>query len=730
MLPLPNLDDRNFEQLVREARDLIPGIFPDWTDENAHDPGITLLEMLAWHIEMQQFQLDRLTLNHDRKFLKLLGETPKDRVPSTTSLSFSGASEPILIPFGTLLRVGELPFETVRAVSVLPDSEQQVSLHKIDGDSVIVDDDMTSGRVTIFPFGENGDIGASIVITLLKGLPHSMPLSLWIELEDQNPEHRIPARYKYFTPSGKVEWSYWQDQNGEESPSGSWIPVMLERDETYGMHQSGPILFTIPQGAMPVRKIRAVLRAGEYNDPPRIRRLVWNEVFAKQGQSLCISECFDGLEETPTAIPAEAAAAPQIELEHALFQQGRLTVQFKQAGIAGGWRDVLESDYKAELTVDRVLVTFPAHVKLPLGKQSIRVIALSQGFDEHIYLGTGTGISGQEFLLPIQQLLPDMLRIQVGWLAEDQSAMVWYDWERVWDFDESTADCHHYVIDEAEGVIRFSDGVHGVAPPASPVPNIRIISYRTGTGVAGNVKEDMIHEFDFFNYPLHVTNLYPAYGGAEAETLNEAMHRAKLSVVDPKCGITAEDIEKRAMEIPGLRIVRVKAIPGYNTSIKNYPKERAFGHLSLVIVPYSRKPLPRPSIGMIQTIRTHLEPYRLLTTTLHVIPPEYIRVTVRAIIVVHPRYEGREHDVKQMLDKWLQPYGDDAATGWEFGKSIYKSDVYDIVHRVPGVQYIQDVWLKAEGRNVNHEEGGDIRIPPNGLAISGDHDIEFIISNG
>lgn len=726
MLPLPNLDDRDFEQLVREARDLIPRIFPEWTDENAHDPGITLLEMLAWHIEMQQFQLDRLTINHESKFLRLLGEAPRDRVPSTTSVSFSNAPHPLVIPYGTLLRVGDLPFETIRSVTVLPDSEQHVSVHTSEG-VMVLGDDMTSGRVMFFPFGEGGEVGASMNITLQTPLPHSMLLSLWIELADQDPDQRIPARYKHFTPSGKVEWSYWHEQEGVDGKSGGWMPVLLERDETYGLHQSGPILFEIPPDAGEVHQLRAVLVEGEYNDPPRIRRLVWNEVFAKQGQTLCIEECFDGLEEE--AFPSQTRSSDQrsMELGHALFQQGELAVQFKQAD---GWMDVTAENYEVRITTDRVIVTFPAHVQLPRGKKSIRVIATSRAFSDSIYMGIGTGISGQKCQLPVQPILPDWLGIQVGWLAEDQRTIWWHDWERVRDFDESTAESLHFVIDEEEGVIRFSDGVHGVAPPTAPLPNIRIISYRVGTGSAGNVKEDTIHEMDYYNYPLHVTNLYPAYGGEEAETIKEAMHRTKLSVIESKCGITADDIEKRVMEIPGLRIVRVKAIPGYHPLTKNYPEERAVGHISLVIVPFSRKPLPRPSEGMIQTVRTHLEPYRLLTTTLHVIPPEYIKVTVRAIIVVHPRYEGREQDVRQILSNWLQPYGDDATVGWDFGRPIYKSDVYDILHRVPGVQYIQDVWLMAEGRDVHHEEGGDIRIPPNGLVISGEHDIEFFISNG
>ena len=40
-LPLPNLDDRRWADLVEEGRALIPFYAPEWTDHNASDPGIT-----------------------------------------------------------------------------------------------------------------------------------------------------------------------------------------------------------------------------------------------------------------------------------------------------------------------------------------------------------------------------------------------------------------------------------------------------------------------------------------------------------------------------------------------------------------------------------------------------------------------------------------------------------------------------------------------------------------
>ncbi len=80
-LPLPDLDDRTYQDLVDEARALIPGLDPEWTNHNPSDPGITLIELFAWLTEMLIYRVNRLPREHVRTFLKLLngpGWTPGD----------------------------------------------------------------------------------------------------------------------------------------------------------------------------------------------------------------------------------------------------------------------------------------------------------------------------------------------------------------------------------------------------------------------------------------------------------------------------------------------------------------------------------------------------------------------------------------------------------------------------------------------------------------------------
>lgn len=71
-IPLPNLDDRSYADLTAEARALIPSLDPTWTNHNPSDPGITLVELLAWLTEMLMFQVNQVTHASTETFLKLL----------------------------------------------------------------------------------------------------------------------------------------------------------------------------------------------------------------------------------------------------------------------------------------------------------------------------------------------------------------------------------------------------------------------------------------------------------------------------------------------------------------------------------------------------------------------------------------------------------------------------------------------------------------------------------
>ncbi len=71
-IPLPDLDDRTYADLTAQAQALIPALQPAWTNYNPSDPGIVLIELLAWLTEMLIFQVNQIPAANTEKFLKLL----------------------------------------------------------------------------------------------------------------------------------------------------------------------------------------------------------------------------------------------------------------------------------------------------------------------------------------------------------------------------------------------------------------------------------------------------------------------------------------------------------------------------------------------------------------------------------------------------------------------------------------------------------------------------------
>jgi len=73
-LPTLNLDDLDYQQLLEIMRGYLP--VKDWSDHNPSDPGIAMLELIAWLAEMSLYRMNRVPKAHRDKFLKLLVDPP------------------------------------------------------------------------------------------------------------------------------------------------------------------------------------------------------------------------------------------------------------------------------------------------------------------------------------------------------------------------------------------------------------------------------------------------------------------------------------------------------------------------------------------------------------------------------------------------------------------------------------------------------------------------------
>lgn len=121
-IPLLNLDDRTFQDMMAEVQALIPRHVPVWTNRNLSDPGVTVLELFAWLTEAMLFRINRVPDASRQRFLELLGATFQPAQPAMLKLTVAaavGSGEPPTLPRHTVVAVypgfphDAIPFETV-----------------------------------------------------------------------------------------------------------------------------------------------------------------------------------------------------------------------------------------------------------------------------------------------------------------------------------------------------------------------------------------------------------------------------------------------------------------------------------------------------------------------------------------------------------------------------------------------------------------------------------------
>ena len=123
-LPVTNLDDRKFQDLVDEAKRLIPQLCPEWTNHNLSDPGVALIELFAWMTETMLYRLNQAPDVFYTRMLNLLGFEQFPAAAARADITFwnsGGGDETIVIPAGTQVATSGTIGET-RVFTTLDDA--------------------------------------------------------------------------------------------------------------------------------------------------------------------------------------------------------------------------------------------------------------------------------------------------------------------------------------------------------------------------------------------------------------------------------------------------------------------------------------------------------------------------------------------------------------------------------------------------------------------------------
>ncbi|NES83134.1 MAG: baseplate protein J, partial [Moorea sp. SIO2B7] len=155
-----------------------------------------------------------------------------------------------------------------------------------------------------------------------------------------------------------------------------------------------------------------------------------------------------------------------------------------------------------------------------------------------------------------------------------------------------------------------------------------------------------------------------------------------------------------------LKIARVKCLTQRNLEQLDIDTF-AQGHISLVVVPENNNQIKNEE-NKYEKLFNFLDQRRLLTTRIHIVEPLYVSVAIEAKLVIHDGAQAEA--VKNKAQTEVTMFFDTLKSGkywqgkgWQFGRSIYLSELYKILDSLEGVDYVENLQIKDKDNNPQSE---------------------------
>ncbi|MBO4395706.1 MAG: baseplate J/gp47 family protein [Eubacterium sp.] len=708
MLPVPELDNQEYDEILDMAINTVVSRFPEWTDFNAHDPGITMLELFATIKESEQYMIDQISRENRIKFLKLMGIKRRVKRPART-LVFMRTDTPCELMQGHKLDAGGIHFETV--------GENFLSTYDIHmciamrGDEVldqIAHGQMEFGGKDFFNcFGADPQEGDICYIGFDKQPLFGDPMRIYLLVDNDYPVRRNPLFVRKGLRWNSAEKSYDEipgKNEGDEMDFASpvslrweyhtvhgWEPLEILQDQTCGMLFDGFLSLKQLEPSAPVTVggqegyyIRAVLERGGYEVPPVMNGLSVNICEAVQRDTLVEYEVFP--------------ASDRVYMNTELSVLGRSEVYLERDGL---W-------YPAdEMEKGLLETTGKTYYSINDGKlqDSDRVLVINRdmSFLHRTRIGDGSGFPNQRIDLEDYEVMEEPFAILVHEIDSEDAYRLW---TRVSDFENSGPEDHHFVIDSENGVLKFGDCIHGMAPEGE----IRLAAYARTKGVGGNVRKGKINRFVSELLPsIEVSNILDGTGGFDEETLDESFLRAKRRIMQSECAVTAQDYERYVRHTPGLMIENCQVL--YPDEVRASERHVDENTIYMVVQPYGYRPGSPINVCYENNITAWLERFRMLGSPIHIFFPEFIEVEVYADLMVKPQYRQVEERVREAVTEYF-----DGLKG-QFGKPVILSRLYGFIDRQDFVLGIRSLTMDAKGHAIRRTHEGDIILPAQGTVV-------------
>ncbi|MEA3061804.1 MAG: hypothetical protein QOJ94_1585 [Sphingomonadales bacterium] len=604
-LPVPAIDTRTYQRLVDETLARVPIHTPEWTNFNASDPGVTLVQLFAFLAEAMIYRANQIPARNRAKFLDLLDiplRPASEAMGLATITNERGPIEATTIAADTELLAGKVPFRTQLGLDVLPIETRIVIKRPVDDpppELLAYYNLLYASYQADFPVSPK--LYESIQLDPTKDaidLAATTDRSLWIALIAR-PDDRA---------AGEDPWQKVREALGGRTLSLGLAPDLAIEQRVLlpggGRQQPSDLLaFELPQvGADGLIGFDA-----DGAPAPSYRRLEARLDFD----------------------PLTEAGVVQIPLPDSASLRNWSNLDPLEAGV-GELPPAIDDTAVGEriITWLRVRATGGARVELRwAGINATPIRQIERVLAEPLAPGDGT---------------PDQIRrLAKAPVLEGSIALTSIDdlgeerrWQEIDDLlaagpelaipdtvDRRPTDV--FLADHEAGLLRFGDGLAG----RRPSDGARLLAtYLYTEGVEGNVGPGAIKGGPLLPAGFSATNPIRTWNGADSETVEDGEKQIRRYLQNRDRAVTIGDCETIAWRAPGISIGRIEILPAWHPSLSPAAPGAAPGVITVLAIPRfdpAHPNAPRADRGFLDALCRHLDPRRLVTTELVVRGPIY-----------------------------------------------------------------------------------------------------------
>jgi len=686
-LPVPQLDDRRFDDLVAELLARIPAHTPEWTNPRVGDPGRTLIELFAFLGDTLLYRANQVPERQRRVFLNLLGLGLKPARPArgllSLRLSDEGREAVDLMSRARLER--PVPFETLQEVSIAPVigevySKRRVSeeTHPELGETIAQLGQLYGARALdtyettpLFANGLAVPQGIDVVAD-------TVDRCIWIALlapKAARGEDPVALR-------DRARDLLARDASGAPRLINVGVlPALTVPDEqrNIGAREQIDASWEISVGGA---------RATDYHTL---------DIAPGSSDGLKRAGVFRLVPPGPELIGVGASARGIDALSGVDDEPPRLDDPDRQQRLVAWLR----------------LRAAPSTMQLRLSWVGLHAVQIEQCVSSGpLVVAQTSGQADERMTLPLRNIDPASLQLAIAEPGADYDA-----WTRVDDLallsqrPDVARDARAYELDAQSGEVRLGDGVRGRVPAAGS--RVKIVSARAGGGRAGNLAPLSLKEITGQRIGggapvanLKVLQPSATVGGEDAESVEAAEARIPGVLRHRERAVTADDYRVLALQTPGVDVARIEVLPRF------VPRTRAFGVPGVVTVMalpgvlgggVGSAPNPRADQPLIEAVHAQLESRRPLATELYVIGCEYLPLAVSLAVGLRddaPR-DATLAAVRAAIRRLLWPLapGGFDGQGWGLGRTVADRELEVEAARVAGVATVAGVNLFVRDGN-------------------------------